>query len=168
MLRIRGDELFIKLCQVIEVNQCHGVVDVLAAGCIAVVLDILQVLSGICDALEVSIPLELDKLKISLYALFHVVISAEVAPDRCERSGGILLFGLEIDTLASPEGAALKSEVIVILGGERGLSPTALVDRLRDDRAVNLDAVLRRVFADVIRDLDHELTLGFRKVVQLA
>ena len=56
----------------------------------------------------------------------------------------------------------------MVLGGERGLSPTALVDRLRDDRAVDLDAVLRRVFADVIRDLDHELTLGFRKVVQLA
>ena len=143
-------------------------IDVLAAGCIAVVLDILQVLSGISDAFEVSVSLELDKLKISLYALFHVVISAEVAPDRGECSGGILLFGPEIDTLASPEGAALEAEVIVILGGERGFSPSALMDRLRDDRAVNFNAVLRRVFADVIRDLDHELTLGLRKVIQLA
>ena len=140
-------------------------VDVLAAGGIAVVLDILQVLSGVCNALKVGVSIELNKLKISLYALFHVVVGAEVASDRGQRSGGILLFGSEIDAFAFPGGTALKPEIIVILGGERGFSPSALVDRLSYDGAVDLNAVLRRVFADIICNFDHELPSGFGKFV---
>ena len=68
-------------------------VDVLAAGGVAVVFDILQVLAGVRDALEVGVSRELDELKITLYAFFHVVVDAEVASDRSERSGGVLLFG---------------------------------------------------------------------------
>ena len=113
-------------------------VDILASGAVAVILDILQVLSGVCDAFEVGVALKLNEFKISLDAFFHTVIGAEVAPDRGKRSCGVLLLGGEIYTLSGPAGSALESEVVVVFSGERRFSPAALVDRLGDDGAVDL------------------------------
>ena len=158
----------IELRQVVEIDKRHRVVNIEGAGCIAVILDVGQILSGICDALEVGIPGELNEFKVSLNTLFHVVIDAEVAVDRCKCAGAVLLFGREIDAFSGPESSAFEAKVIVILGRQGGLAPAALVDSLRDDRAVDFDAVFRRVLSHILGDIDDEVPLGLGKVIQFS
>ena len=56
----------------------------------------------------------------------------------------------------------------MVFGGERGLAPAALMDRLSDDGAVDLDSVFRRVFAYIFGNIDDEISSGFGDLVQLS
>ena len=158
----------IELRQVIEIDKRHRVVNIEGAGCIAVILDVGQILSGICDALEVGIPGELNEFKVSLNTLFHVVIDTEVAADRRKCTGAVFLFGREIDAFSGPESSAFEAKVMVIVGRQGGLAPAALVDSLRDDRAVDFDAVFGRILPHIPGNIDDEVSLGFREVIQFS
>ena len=82
----------IELCQVVEIDKRHCVIYIERAGRIAVILYVGQILPGICDAFEVGISGELNEFKVSLHALFHVVIDTEVAADGRKCTGAVLLF----------------------------------------------------------------------------
>ena len=132
---------FIKSCQFILTDHLHAVLYIGKRSGIPVSTDGFQILLRIPDSLQVPVPFQLDKLKITLHALFHGIKHPEIITDGSQRPFSVFFLCTHIYRPASPSGATFQSKIVMVLTGQPALTPSGFQHCLCDHRRVHQNPI---------------------------
>ena len=144
---------FIKSCQFILTDHLHAVFHIGKRSGIPISTDGFQILLRIPDSLQVSVPFQLNKLKITLHALFHGIKHPEIITDGSQRPFHVFFLCTHIYRPASPSGAAFQSEIIMVLTGQPALTPSRFQHCLCDHRRVHQNPILPCILLHISRNI---------------